>query len=136
MEVGSVATPFEHRSFGEEERLCQRYYYRHKSDGSNQNMLGVGVVDSSTAAFMQIVPPVSMRVQPTAMETTGTASDYEVRQGAGADIVCNSVPTLSGDSTNNVFIVSYSTAGSLNTYSACMGRAMADGVHFSFYSEL
>ena len=27
MEVGSVATPFEHRSFGEELLLCQRYYY-------------------------------------------------------------------------------------------------------------
>jgi hypothetical protein len=26
MEVGSVATPFEHRSFGEELQLCQRYY--------------------------------------------------------------------------------------------------------------
>jgi hypothetical protein len=27
MEVGSVATPFEHRSFGEELALCQRYNY-------------------------------------------------------------------------------------------------------------
>ena len=26
MEVGSQATPFEHRSFGEELALCQRYY--------------------------------------------------------------------------------------------------------------
>ena len=26
MEVGSTATPFEHRSFGEELRLCQRYF--------------------------------------------------------------------------------------------------------------
>ena len=26
MEVGSVATPFEHRSFGEEQALCQRYF--------------------------------------------------------------------------------------------------------------
>jgi len=26
MEIGSQATPFEHRSFGEELRLCQRYY--------------------------------------------------------------------------------------------------------------
>ena len=26
IEVGSVATPFEHRSFGEEQRLCQRYF--------------------------------------------------------------------------------------------------------------
>jgi hypothetical protein len=27
MEVGSVATPFEHRSYGEELALCQRYTY-------------------------------------------------------------------------------------------------------------
>ena len=26
-EQGSVATPFEHRSYGEELALCQRYYY-------------------------------------------------------------------------------------------------------------
>ena len=26
LEVGSVATPFEHRSFGEEQALCQRYF--------------------------------------------------------------------------------------------------------------
>ena len=28
LEVGSQATPFEHRSFGEELALCQRYYYQ------------------------------------------------------------------------------------------------------------
>ena len=28
LEVGSVATPFEHRSYGEELALCQRYHYR------------------------------------------------------------------------------------------------------------
>ena len=136
LEVGSVATPFEHRSFGEERNLCYRYYYRHKSDGASQNMLGVGVVDSSSTAFMQIVPPVSMRDQPSSMETTGTASNYEVREGSGNDIVCNAVPTLSGDSTNNVFNVNFATAGSLNARSACMGKAMADGVHLSFTSEL
>jgi hypothetical protein len=32
LEVGKVATPFEHRSYGEELALCQRYYY--KSTGS------------------------------------------------------------------------------------------------------
>ena len=31
LEVGSQATPFEHRSFGEELALCQRYYYRVQS---------------------------------------------------------------------------------------------------------
>lgn len=28
LEVGEQATPFEHRSFGEEQSLCQRYYYQ------------------------------------------------------------------------------------------------------------
>ena len=29
LELGSQATAFEHRSFGEELGLCQRYYYKH-----------------------------------------------------------------------------------------------------------
>ena len=28
LEIGSQATPFEHRSFGEELALCQRYYFQ------------------------------------------------------------------------------------------------------------
>ena len=32
LEVGSVATDFEHRSFGQELALCQRYYYRWTAD--------------------------------------------------------------------------------------------------------
>ena len=34
LEVGQVATPFEHRSFGEELFLCQRYFYKGDSDSS------------------------------------------------------------------------------------------------------
>ena len=37
LEVGSTATPFEHRSFGEEKRLCQRYYFQ----TATQNFAGV-----------------------------------------------------------------------------------------------
>jgi len=136
MELGSVATPFEHRSFGEERNLCYRYYYRHASDGSNQNMLGVGFVDSSTAATVQIVPPVSMRVDPTAIETTGTASNYGVRHGGGVDVACNSTPTMSGDSTNNVFVVGLPVASGLTANAACLGRAISSGAHLSFTSEL
>ena len=34
MEVGSVATPFEHRSYGEELALCQRYYCQSYESGT------------------------------------------------------------------------------------------------------
>ena len=32
LELGSVATDFEHRSFAVEERLCQRYYFRQSAE--------------------------------------------------------------------------------------------------------
>lgn len=35
LEVGSVATPFEHRSYGEELALCQRYYIQTEHYGSS-----------------------------------------------------------------------------------------------------
>jgi len=35
LELGSVATDFEHRSYGEELALCQRYYYQ--EDGNNRH---------------------------------------------------------------------------------------------------
>ena len=67
MEVGSVATPFEHRSFGEELALCQRYCQaRIGSEGSNDtnSQLGYGNARSATAAFFQDRLQVKMRAPP------------------------------------------------------------------------
>ena len=54
LEVGSIATPFEHRSFGEELALCQRYY---QQVGGAGNSLALGQAFSGTAAhyFYQFV---------------------------------------------------------------------------------
>ena len=48
VEVGSVATPFEHRSYGEELQLCQRYFeimFRggNAQDGTEKTTVGAGV---------------------------------------------------------------------------------------------
>ena len=67
MEIGSVATPFEHRSFGEELALCQRYCQaRIGSEGSNDtnSQLGYGNARSATAAFFQDRLQVKMRTPP------------------------------------------------------------------------
>ncbi len=44
LEVGSVATPFEHRSYGQEIALCQRYY---EKSHSSSTYPGVGAFESS-----------------------------------------------------------------------------------------
>ena len=66
IELGNQVTPFEHRSFGEEERLCQRYYV-------NTNHLYVGnwgQAYSSTQAKIHVKFPVPMRANPTMSYTS------------------------------------------------------------------
>ena len=62
LEVGSVATDFEHRSIGQELALCQRYFYALK----DQNVDGLLLNAYSTGkALCNITYPVEMRVSPT-----------------------------------------------------------------------
>ena len=72
LEVGSVATPFEHRSYADELQRCQRYYYQvggQTNDGvSNQSygvILPMAMVASSTRAKGILHHPVPMRSNPT-----------------------------------------------------------------------
>ena len=63
VEVGSQATPFEHRSHGEELSLCQRYYYKH-CEGTNKDIATGTYYNSGLCAF-SVKFPVSMRAAPT-----------------------------------------------------------------------
>ena len=66
IEVGSVATDFEHRSFGEELALCQRYFFRVPAlgTGATSIYIGSGVESSSNSRIAFIMPQV-MRAAPT-----------------------------------------------------------------------
>jgi hypothetical protein len=78
LEVGDTATPFEHRSYGEELALCQRYYWKPigsiNTDGSTGYKYGTAgstLMFNSTYAF-----PVTMRASPTAtIISTGTLNN-------------------------------------------------------------
>jgi len=63
LEVGSVATPFEHRSYGDELARCQRYYYKTPYGGY---YVGAGN-GTSTLNHTAFPFPVAMRAQPAAM---------------------------------------------------------------------
>ena len=71
MEVGSTATPFEHRSFGEELALCQRYYFQ-AHDGSGDTWLSTGNYYSNTQCDYGVRFPVQMRATPSADFGSGT----------------------------------------------------------------
>ena len=48
LEVGPVATPFEHRSFADELQRCKRYYEQFDSNGLAEAPFGVGYFESDT----------------------------------------------------------------------------------------
>ena len=53
LEVGPQATAFEHRSFGEELSLCQRYYQRWKGF-SDHNGIGAGRGNGTSGVFVSV----------------------------------------------------------------------------------
>jgi hypothetical protein len=87
LELGKVATPFEHRSYGEELALCQRYYFKvgGAGNGTTTNIITGGVEGSGGAAVGGLTFPTTMRAVPTISTAdlnfwafTGTSSSFTV----------------------------------------------------------
>tara|TARA_B100001093_G_scaffold367866_1_gene352765 strand:+ start:740 stop:1858 length:1119 start_codon:yes stop_codon:yes gene_type:complete len=97
LEVGEQATPFEHRSFGEELALCQRYYSREEAaTGAAYKRYLIGSW-SSTTGFEGLIPlSTPLRTTPT-LETTGTAANYAVYSADSVDACTSLVITNDAD---------------------------------------
>ena len=119
LEVGSHATDFEHRSFAQELVLCQRYYYR--ITPTNLGFFGVGNIDGGSQGQILINFPTTMRVKPTSLETTGTASDYKLR--VTSDVTCSGVPTIDNTSPDNAMVIPAASSHGLTDKSGAFLRA-------------
>lgn len=71
LEVGDTATPFEHRSYGQELALAQRFFYKTPNISYDYPAFHY-----STLAITGIPLPVTMRASPTVVDTT-TSAYYE-----------------------------------------------------------
>jgi len=65
IEVGSIATPFEHRPYGEELALCKRYYHRLSGDNGDQYAPINFWMESAGAMKGSYEYPIEMRDTPT-----------------------------------------------------------------------
>ena len=125
LERGSNATSFEFRSYGQELALCQRYYFRFNASESNW-LGGAGYSGTSTTARVPITFPVQMRIPPTAIDTTGTASNYRVLP---ANVALSVVPVLNlanqTDGWLSLTVASGLTGNAVATLSANAGISTA-----------
>ena len=76
LEVGSVATDFEHRSFGQELALCQRYFHKIESGSTDVYLTTLQAYSSSAVSGAYYHFPVTMRATPTTT-VTGTITPLD-----------------------------------------------------------
>lgn len=88
LEIGSTATPFERRMYGQELALCQRYLPAWVST-STADMVATMAAINTTTGWAYFVPIVQPRVAPTGV--TATASELNVRSASSSNVTCTAV---------------------------------------------
>ena len=74
-EAGSAATPFEHRSYGEDLALCQRYFWRYKLDHGYGQYFSWNSYGSTDQRSQNIFFPTPMRESPS-LSNESTYTNY------------------------------------------------------------
>ena len=143
LEVGDTATSFEHISYGDDLRRCQRYFYGHSGaniNGSNSStpdtVLGAGSCQSTASASVGIVLPVPMRDVPSLYSTVTGSTRYRVNS-AGANTNSGSDPVIwtAGSSHTFVHMDVAGFSGLVNNAACTVRRYQGSGV-LGFSAEL
>jgi hypothetical protein len=136
LEVGTQATSFEYRQYGTELALCQRYYFKVFPNATTKALTGTGLAYSTTEAIgIQPLPP-QLRVAPTALETTGVATDYSISIFGTTSQTCSAVPTFNGIGTINSALVAGTVASGLTTGYPTFFRSLTANAFFAWSAEL
>ena len=84
LEVGTVATPHEHISYGEQLALCQRYFWLLEAGSGERGSVGDGAAYVSSNFTCRIQCPQIMRDNPT-MSVSTSSNDIIIYGNASAD---------------------------------------------------
>jgi hypothetical protein len=134
LEAGSTATSFDRRPYGTELALCQRYYFRISTGASNASLGTGGWALSTTGARVMTNFPVEMRTEPSALEQTGTASDYKVAY-ANTSATCSAVPQFANAS-KNIAATSFTVASVLTAGQGVGAERNANTAYLGWSAEL
>jgi len=134
LEKGSTATSFDYRPYGTELALCQRYYYKATVQTAN-SPFGSAFMNSATEARGLVQFPVVLRTNPTALEQTGTVTDYRVRYTASSATNCSAVPTF-GAATTIMSFVSFTVASGLTAGQAGFLESNSTSSYLGWSAEL
>ena len=137
LEVGSVATDFEHRSFGQEVALCERYCQA-VLDGSDANNSGQHdiVGHTYTANNVFVIPRTRTKMRAAPSISTNTGSFYYNVFSQGSSVYFDSIG-LDRSSTNSATIaVTTPSGGSIAQGLPCFVRTNNTNAKILLIAEL
>lgn len=108
LEVGSSATSFDYRQYGQELALCQRYYQQFGNQTGNAGVFGSGYVDGSTQGRVYSALKVTMRSAPTV--SVSSASHFTIQNNTST-AVGTSFSTYKQTVDSIAFIITSTGAG-------------------------
>jgi hypothetical protein len=134
LEVGSTATEFRTNSPNLQAELaaCQRYYYRITNPAASTNAIASGAYYSTTACYVPIRMPVTMRVAPT-FARSGTVGNFLVL--AGGTSRAATATAQYGTVSTDVVTINVTTAAATAGQGAWLETATS-GAWLEFSSEL
>ena len=93
LELGPVATPFEIKTFADELRRCQRYFFKlggyYPADSEVYTTLAFGIHANSTTAKTHIIYPVTMRSENGTFTANNITFDDDVYYETSATLLSN-----------------------------------------------
>jgi uncharacterized membrane protein YjjB (DUF3815 family) len=120
LEVGEQATPFEHRSYGDELQKCRRYYEQYDADSGR--WIAAGGYEGTTDAEFSFLFNVQKRAAPT-VSFTGTSSHFLLKRFGTSNAAAG---TLSAD---NVGVDGFKVNSTSNPSSHTTGQASLFGIY-------
>jgi len=136
LEVGSVATDFEHRSYAEELALCQRYFFSSTHTSAHNTVCTYAHTSSNSEVVASFNFPVRMRIEPSCLVQNKTNIYFRHQDNTGFTL--GSAGTYSnGETTDlygNVWFNSQSSSGSRFGHLRLLSSGSKTG--FEFDAEL
>jgi len=133
LEEGSTATPFEHRMYGQELSLCQRYFQMLGGDTtfSASHAWATGAVFNTTDCWMSYQLPTTMRASPTITNDISSGVVQMISDGTKTVSALNSFSFNAKGGRFKAVIT-----GGVSGYSGVLQAVDSDGNYIKFAAEL
>ena len=132
LEIGSVATDFEHEDYGTTLAKCHRYFWRWKVQSNASQLFAITSHNSSTNCIFQVSPPQPFRAQP----STAVSDMAHILVADGANVNKTFTGQAGYRGADGTIVIQLTGGTGLTTGAGYAYRDASDALYWDFDAEL